>query len=68
MDLSITKEIRLLARHSAVYSLGTFMQRIVALLVLVLYPLGLLGGRFFDPGEKEKIRMIIKNRSFAGVL
>ena len=52
MDQSISKEIRLLARHSAVYSLGTFMQRIVALLLLPVYT------RFLTPhdyGVKELI-------------
>jgi len=39
-----------------------------ALVVVTLYPLGLLGGCFFESGEKEKIRMIIKNRSLSGVL
>jgi len=37
MALSIKTEMGLLARHSAVYSLGTFMQRIVALLLLPVY-------------------------------
>jgi O-antigen/teichoic acid export membrane protein len=52
MTLSITKEIRLLAKHSAVYSLGTFMQRIVALLLLPVYT------RFLTPhdyGVKELV-------------
>jgi O-antigen/teichoic acid export membrane protein len=37
MALAFASEIKLLAKHSAVYSLGTFMQRIVALLLLPLY-------------------------------
>ena len=52
MALTLTKEIKLLARHSAVYSLGNFMQRIVALLLLPVYT------RFLTPydyGVKELV-------------
>ncbi len=52
MALTLTKEIKLLAKHSAVYSLGTFMQRIVALLLLPIYT------RFLSPhdyGVKELV-------------
>ncbi len=52
MAIALTKEIRLLAKHSAVYSLGIFMQRIVALLLLPVYT------RFLTPydyGIKELV-------------
>ncbi|MEZ4600288.1 MAG: oligosaccharide flippase family protein [Syntrophotaleaceae bacterium] len=52
MTLGIKQEIKLLARHSAVYSLGTFMQRIVSLLLLPVYT------RFLTPydyGIKELV-------------
>ena len=52
MALALTKEIKLLAKHSAVYSFGTFMQRIVALLLLPVYT------RFLSPydyGVKELV-------------
>ena len=52
MTLGIKTEIKLLARHSMVYSLGTFMQRIVALLLLPIYT------RFLTPhdyGVKELV-------------
>ena len=52
MAIALTKEIKLLAKHSAVYSLGTFMQRIVALLLLPVYT------RFLTPydyGIKELV-------------
>ncbi|MCP3928440.1 MAG: oligosaccharide flippase family protein [Bacteroidetes bacterium] len=52
MSLAITKEIKLLAKHSAVYSLGNFMQRFVALLLLPVYT------RFLTPhdyGVKELV-------------
>ena len=52
MVLGLTGEIKLLARHSVVYSLGNFMQRIVALLLLPVYT------RFLTPhdyGVKELV-------------
>lgn len=52
MAITLKNEIKLLAKHSAVYSLGSFMQRIVALLLLPLYT------RFLTPydyGVKELV-------------
>jgi O-antigen/teichoic acid export membrane protein len=37
MAVELKRELKLLAKHSAVYSLGNFMQRIVALLLLPVY-------------------------------
>ncbi len=52
MALGLTKEIKLLAKHSAVYSLGNFMQRIVALLLLPVYTRYLTP---YDYGVKELV-------------
>lgn len=56
MTLALTKEIKLLAKHSAVYSLGNFMQRIVSLLLLPVYT------RFLTPydyGVKELVGLSV---------
>ena len=52
MELSLINEIKLLAKHSAVYTLGNFMQRVVALALLPVYT------RFLSPydyGVKELV-------------
>lgn len=52
MALALKNEMKLLAKHSAVYSLGNFMQRVVALLLLPVYT------RFLTPydyGIKELV-------------
>ena len=52
MKLSIKKESKFLAKHTMVYTLGTFMQKIVSLLLIPVYT------RFLTPhdyGVKELV-------------
>jgi O-antigen/teichoic acid export membrane protein len=56
MALQLSQEVKLLAQHSAVYSLGNFMQRIVALLLLPVYTRFLTP---FDYGIKELVGLSV---------
>ena len=52
MGLSLLKESKFLAKHTLIYSLGNFMQRIISLLLLPVYT------RFLTPydyGVKELV-------------
>jgi len=62
MKISLLKESKFLAKHTLIYSLGNFMQRIVALLLLPVYT------RFLTPHDYGVKELVALSTDVIGVL
>ena len=62
MGLSLLKESKFLAKHTLIYSLGNFMQRIVSLLLLPVYT------RFLTPHDYGVKELVALSTDVIGIL